>query len=250
MLDDEPEAIHRARFAACRRLPRSLALGGPRAAALRGDRLRPADHHQRQAADVGDGDRRDQRHPRALGPERVGAVGHPGVGPRDRPRWRRRSSDSANPRSSSGCRPGSVSSAPARDWARTVADLRVADRDLTRRRRGLPSSDPMTSEESQTEIEGLDGDLQARRQGEPLGAVPPPGRAGRQSFLDVGCWEGVHCAEAVRRGADSVVGVDICTCPDLTDERRPLRVRVPADGRLRRSLARASTASTWSSARG
>ena len=38
--------------------------------------------------------------------------------------------------------------------------------------------------------------------------------AGR-SFLDVGCWEGVHCAEAVRRGAEPVVGVDICTGEDL-----------------------------------
>ncbi len=36
-----------------------------------------------------------------------------------------------------------------------------------------------------------------------------------RSFLDVGCWEGVHCADAVRRGAEPVVGVDICTGEDL-----------------------------------
>lgn len=32
-----------------------------------------------------------------------------------------------------------------------------------------------------------------------------------KTFLDVGCWEGVNCAEAVRRGAKQVVGVDLCT---------------------------------------
>jgi tRNA (mo5U34)-methyltransferase len=60
--------------------------------------------------------------------------------------------------------------------------------------------------------------------GEPLQAV---GKASRweqfrmpvelegRSFLDVGCWEGVHCAEAVRRGARDVVGVDLCTSNDL-----------------------------------
>jgi tRNA (mo5U34)-methyltransferase len=60
--------------------------------------------------------------------------------------------------------------------------------------------------------------------GEPLQAV---GKASRweqfrmpvelegRSFLDVGCWEGVHCAEAVRRGARDVVGVDLCTSNGL-----------------------------------
>ena len=38
-----------------------------------------------------------------------------------------------------------------------------------------------------------------------------------RTFLDVGCWEGVHCAEAVRRGAAEVVGVDLCTSPELLD---------------------------------
>jgi SAM-dependent methyltransferase len=58
-------------------------------------------------------------------------------------------------------------------------------------------------------------------------ALAPAGKASRweqfrlpvelagRSFLDVGCWEGVHCADAVRRGAETVVGVDICTGEDL-----------------------------------
>lgn len=62
--------------------------------------------------------------------------------------------------------------------------------------------------------------------GEPLAAAGKPSRweqfrlpvelEGR-SFLDVGCWEGVHCAEAVRRGAREVVGVDVCTGSDLRE---------------------------------
>ena len=36
-----------------------------------------------------------------------------------------------------------------------------------------------------------------------------------KTFLDVGCWEGMHCAEAVRRDAEQVVGVDLCTSDDL-----------------------------------
>jgi tRNA (mo5U34)-methyltransferase len=36
-----------------------------------------------------------------------------------------------------------------------------------------------------------------------------------RSFLDVGCWEGVHCAEAQRRGAREVLGVDLATSADL-----------------------------------
>jgi tRNA (mo5U34)-methyltransferase len=42
-----------------------------------------------------------------------------------------------------------------------------------------------------------------------------PERLDGQSFLDVGCWEGHMCAEAVRRGAAAVVGIDYCTSPDL-----------------------------------
>ncbi len=36
-----------------------------------------------------------------------------------------------------------------------------------------------------------------------------------KTFLDVGCWEGVNCAEATRRGAAQVVGVDLCTSGPL-----------------------------------
>jgi SAM-dependent methyltransferase len=36
-----------------------------------------------------------------------------------------------------------------------------------------------------------------------------------KTFLDVGCWEGVNCAEATRRGAAQVVGVDLCTSDPL-----------------------------------
>jgi tRNA (mo5U34)-methyltransferase len=35
------------------------------------------------------------------------------------------------------------------------------------------------------------------------------------SFLDVGCWEGDNCAEAIRRKAKRVVGIDLCTCDSL-----------------------------------
>ena len=69
----------------------------------------------------------------------------------------------------------------------------------------------MSSEESQTEIEGLDGDLQAAGKPSRWEQFRLPVELAGKSFLDVGCWEGVHCAEAVRRGADSVVGLDICT---------------------------------------
>ena len=36
-----------------------------------------------------------------------------------------------------------------------------------------------------------------------------------KSFIDVGCWEGVNCAEATKRGAGQVVGVDLCTTDAL-----------------------------------
>ena len=38
-----------------------------------------------------------------------------------------------------------------------------------------------------------------------------------KSFLDVGCWEGNICAEAVRRGASAVLGIDYCASPDLQE---------------------------------
>lgn len=36
-----------------------------------------------------------------------------------------------------------------------------------------------------------------------------------KTFLDVGCWEGINCAEAMQRGAKKVVGVDLCTSDEL-----------------------------------
>jgi SAM-dependent methyltransferase len=36
-----------------------------------------------------------------------------------------------------------------------------------------------------------------------------------KSFMDVGCWEGVNCAEATRRNAEHVVGLDLCTSDEL-----------------------------------
>lgn len=36
-----------------------------------------------------------------------------------------------------------------------------------------------------------------------------------KTFLDVGCWEGVNCAEAMRRNAKHAVGLDLCTSDQL-----------------------------------
>lgn len=52
----------------------------------------------------------------------------------------------------------------------------------------------------------------------------PPDLSGL-SFVDVGCWEGAVSAEAVRRGADHVLGLDYCTSPDLIEQ----RARTPFD---------------------
>lgn len=38
-----------------------------------------------------------------------------------------------------------------------------------------------------------------------------------KSFLEIGCWEGRDCVEAVKRGARPVLGVDLCTCEALAD---------------------------------
>ena len=42
-----------------------------------------------------------------------------------------------------------------------------------------------------------------------------PERMRGKRFLDVGCWEGQNCVEAVKRGAEQVVGVDLCTSDEL-----------------------------------
>jgi tRNA (mo5U34)-methyltransferase len=44
-----------------------------------------------------------------------------------------------------------------------------------------------------------------------------------KSFLEIGCWEGNDCAEAVNRGARLVVGVDLCTCQPLFDNVKKYR---------------------------
>jgi tRNA (mo5U34)-methyltransferase len=41
-----------------------------------------------------------------------------------------------------------------------------------------------------------------------------------KSFLDVGCWEGHRCVDALLRGAAHVVGVDLCTSQALRDNLR------------------------------
>ncbi len=42
----------------------------------------------------------------------------------------------------------------------------------------------------------------------------PDDLAGK-TFVDVGCWEGHMCVEAMTRNADVVVGIDYCTSPDV-----------------------------------
>jgi SAM-dependent methyltransferase len=42
-----------------------------------------------------------------------------------------------------------------------------------------------------------------------------PEKVRGKRFLDVGCWEGRNCVEAVKRGAEQVVGVDLCTSEEL-----------------------------------
>jgi len=73
----------------------------------------------------------------------------------------------------------------------------------------------MSRDESQPQVEGLDQELLAQGKGSNWSRYRLPVELEGKSFLDVGCWEGVHCAEAVRRGAADVVGVDLCTSGDL-----------------------------------
>lgn len=42
-----------------------------------------------------------------------------------------------------------------------------------------------------------------------------PDSVAGKSFLDVGCWEGTMCIEAMQRGARKVVGLDYCTSPEI-----------------------------------
>ncbi len=66
-------------------------------------------------------------------------------------------------------------------------------------------------------IEGLDEELAASGWPSRWERFRLPVELDGRSFLDVGCWEGVHCAEAVRRDAADVVGVDLCTGPELAE---------------------------------
>ena len=66
-----------------------------------------------------------------------------------------------------------------------------------------------------SEIEGLDSELRTAGKPSRWEEFRLPVELAGRSFLDVGCWEGVHCAEAVRRGAERIVGVDLCTSDDL-----------------------------------
>lgn len=65
------------------------------------------------------------------------------------------------------------------------------------------------------EIEGVGEPLQARGKPSRWEQFRLPVELSGRSFLDVGCWEGVHCAEAMRRKASPVVGVDLCSSGDL-----------------------------------
>jgi SAM-dependent methyltransferase len=65
------------------------------------------------------------------------------------------------------------------------------------------------------QIEGVDEPLRAAGKGSRWEQFRLPVELSGRTFLDVGCWEGMHCAEAVRRDAEQVVGIDLCTSEDL-----------------------------------
>ena len=69
----------------------------------------------------------------------------------------------------------------------------------------------MAAKNRNRDVEGLDEDLRARGRDSRWERYRLPVDLAGKSFLDVGCWEGVHCADAVRHGSPDVVGVDICT---------------------------------------
>ncbi len=73
----------------------------------------------------------------------------------------------------------------------------------------------MTDATDRPELETLSEELRASGWPSRWERFRLPVELGGRSFLDVGCWEGVHCAEAVRRDAADVVGVDLCTGPEL-----------------------------------
>lgn len=73
----------------------------------------------------------------------------------------------------------------------------------------------MSEATDRTELESLNDELRASGWPSRWERFRLPVELSGRSFLDVGCWEGVHCAEAVRRDAADVVGVDLCTGPEL-----------------------------------
>ena len=73
----------------------------------------------------------------------------------------------------------------------------------------------MSEPTDRPEVEALDEELRASGWPSRWERFRLPVELGGRSFLDVGCWEGVHCAEAIRRDAADVVGVDLCTGPEL-----------------------------------
>lgn len=75
----------------------------------------------------------------------------------------------------------------------------------------------MAAKNRNRDIEGLGEDLRARGRDSRWERYRLPVELAGKSFLDVGCWEGVHCADAVRHGSPDVVGVDICTSDALIE---------------------------------
>lgn len=73
----------------------------------------------------------------------------------------------------------------------------------------------MASDERE-QIEGVGDQLEARGKPSRWEQFRLPVELAGRTFLDVGCWEGVHCADAVRRDAADVVGVDLCSSPHLS----------------------------------
>jgi SAM-dependent methyltransferase len=76
------------------------------------------------------------------------------------------------------------------------------------------------SPKNKREIEGLDEELKASGKPTRWEQFRLPVELEGRSFLDVGCWEGVHCADALRHGARDVVGIDLATGDDLAKNLR------------------------------
>ena len=124
-----------------------------------------------------------------------------------------------------------------RSWERTVADL-GALADGSAGPAALPCLPTVAAKNRNDDVEGLDEELRADGRDSRWERYRLPVELESRSFLDVGCWEGVHCADAVRHGSRRRGRRRHLHERRAAQERRPLRVRVPADGRLRRALPR------------